>query len=470
MAKTKYFLLTLTTVCFFLLLYLKWNTVDLQSSRFRPVPVQKEGFGMVEDVGILKDLEVSFLPNFKNPCWNEVQRHDRKPYPQDMQHFQIVPSAMEHKYRRINRAEEVLQCLPYFFLIGQPKCATTDIFHRINSHPDVAEPMVKGPNWWTRKRFGRPYVPKPVPLSEYINLFNASKIKEYKQTSGELQGMWEYPRITGDGSTSTLWDSGLTMSYLHHLMTTHKGTNIVQVLLQGRKESNSVPNVRNSSKIEVIRYEYAHSHGWNQSSAPKTGVVLPFTVADVIHLILPKSRIIAVLREPVSRLFSSYLFFSKKKDLSPHHFDESVKTSVQKWNACVRQYSDRTCAYNKTLQNDMGVRLYNGLYNIYLKDWLQVFPREQVLVLRMEDYHNNITKTLANIYHHLGLRSPTPDEDKRINVHKVYNKNKKKSLVGDMFDSTRKILQEFYKPYNKDLANLLNDPKFKWEDISETLR
>lgn len=38
-----------------------------------------------------------------------------------------------------------------------------------------------------------------------------------------------------------------------------------------------------------------------------------------------------------------------------------------------------------------------------------------------------------------------------------------------MFDSTRKILQEFYKPYNKDLANLLNDPKFKWEDISETL-
>ncbi|XP_063864619.1 carbohydrate sulfotransferase 15-like [Scylla paramamosain] len=469
MAKIKYFLVTLTALCFFLLVYLNWNTVKLQSSRFRPVPMHKEGFRMVEDIGILKALEVKFLPNFKNPCWYEVRRHNRQPHPQDVQHFQIVPSAMQHRYRSINHADEVLQCLPYFFLIGQPKCATTDIFHRINSHPDVAKPVVKGPNWWTRKRFGMPYVPQPVPLSEYINLFNASKIKGYKQTSGELQDTWEYPRITGDGSTSTLWDSAPTMGYLHHLMTTHKGTNIVQVLLQGRKESNSVPNVRNSSKIDAISYEHAHSHEWNQSPAPQRGIVLPFTVADVIHLILPKSRIIAVFREPVSRLFSSYLFFTKKGDLSPRHFDESVRTSIQKWNACVRQYSDRTCAYNKTLQNAMGVRLYNGLYNIYIKDWLQVFPREQVLVLRMEDYHNNVTKTLASIYHHLGLRSATPDKNKRINIHKVYNKNMKKFLVGDMFGSTRKILQEFYKPYNKDLANLLNDPKFKWEDVSATL-
>lgn len=50
-----------------------------------------------------------------------------------------------------------------------------------------------------------------------------------------------------------------------------------------------------------------------------------------------------------------------------------------------------------------GVRLYNGLYSIYIKDWLQVFPQEQVLVLRMEDYQNNMNKTLEEIYNHLGL-------------------------------------------------------------------
>lgn len=148
---------------------------------------------------------------------------------------------------------------------------------------------------------GEPYAPQPVPLNEYIDLFNASKIEGNKQTEGELPGVWEYPSITGDSSTSTLWDSGRTMSYLHYLMTTHDYSNIIKVLLQGRKEANSVPNVRNSSKIQAITYEHIHTHGLNQSPAAQVGTVLPFTVADIIHLTLPRARVIAVFREPVSR-------------------------------------------------------------------------------------------------------------------------------------------------------------------------
>lgn len=37
-----------------------------------------------------------------------------------------------------------------------------------------------------------------------------------------------------------------------------------------------------------------------------------------------------------------------------------MRTSIQQWNACIKQYSDRTCAYNKTLQNLM-VRLIFSL-------------------------------------------------------------------------------------------------------------
>lgn len=50
-----------------------------------------------------------------------------------------------------------------------------------------------------------------------------------------------------------------------------------------------------------------------------------------------------------------------------------------------------------------GVRLYNGLYSVFLCDWLKVFPREQVLVVRMEDYHQDMVSSLATIYNHLGL-------------------------------------------------------------------
>lgn len=50
-----------------------------------------------------------------------------------------------------------------------------------------------------------------------------------------------------------------------------------------------------------------------------------------------------------------------------------------------------------------GVRLYNGLYSIFIRDWLKVFQQKQVLVVRMEDYHQNITKTMATIFSHLDL-------------------------------------------------------------------
>lgn len=47
----------------------------------------------------------------------------------------------------------------------------------------------------------------------------------------------------------------------------------------------------------------------------------------------------------------------------------------------------------------------------------------------------------------------------------VRNKNRKKPEIGRMPESTADILRTFYKPYNRDLANLLEDSRFTWEDI-----
>lgn len=46
------------------------------------------------------------------------------------------------------------RCLPYFYIIGQPKCGTTDLFDRLRFHPDVRLALLKEPHWWSRKRFG----------------------------------------------------------------------------------------------------------------------------------------------------------------------------------------------------------------------------------------------------------------------------------------------------------------------------
>lgn len=433
--------------------------------------LEAQGQPQTDDIGILNGVGREFLPSFKNPCWYEERKNNHELGKVAAYYISTTKPLLLSKCDYKRQSDMILRCLPYFFLIGQPKCATTDVFRRINLHPDVVEPIVKGPHWWTRKRYGPPYASRPVTFSEYLDVFNAPKIEENTRCDKTLH-RWSNEKITGDGSTSTLWDSSSTMSYLYKIMSSdtqsisgklfsrwHISHSVFEktsgyVGMNTRHDPKSKNVIQNLQEVKYLQY-YQY----------KDEVVLPFTVANVIHSVLPNSRIIAVIREPVSRLYSSYLFFTKKTSLSPETFDRNVKDSIQKWQDCTRQYSDRTCAYNKTLQNSLGVRLHNGLYSLFLRDWLKVFHKDQILVLRMEDYHQNVAETIISIYRHLGLRALTEEEEKVVNMAPVLNKNWKKPTIGKMLESTEKILKEFYKPYNRDLADLLKDSRYEWEDI-----
>lgn len=47
---------------------------------------------------------------------------------------------------------------------------------------------------------------------------------------------------------------------------------------------------------------------------------------------------------------------------------------------------------------------------------------------------------------------------------KVANKRKKADrTVGAMLNETRRLLNDFYEPYNQELADILDDDKFLWE-------
>lgn len=49
------------------------------------------------------------------------------------------------------------------------------------------------------------------------------------------------------------------------------------------------------------------------------------------------------------------------------------------------------------------VRLNLGMYIIFLLDWLTVFQREQILVLRLEDYAANLTVTIKKVFDFLSV-------------------------------------------------------------------
>ncbi|ELT88225.1 hypothetical protein CAPTEDRAFT_60544, partial [Capitella teleta] len=58
--------------------------------------------------------------------------------------------------------------------------------------------------------------------------------------------------------------------------------------------------------------------------------------------------------------------------------------------------------YETNTNNIVQNRAWTGLYAIYLKDWLKVFPRNQVFVLFLEDYRKRKTELLQEVSEFLG--------------------------------------------------------------------
>lgn len=106
--------------------------------------------------------KLQYDTRFQNPCWYE-QLHTADPY-EDNSYVPFSPAAKrilakmtEHwKYELlVDENPKRLRCLPYFLIIGQPKCGSTDLFWKIANHPDIETPPIKELHWWSRSRQGK---------------------------------------------------------------------------------------------------------------------------------------------------------------------------------------------------------------------------------------------------------------------------------------------------------------------------
>lgn len=44
-----------------------------------------------------------------------------------------------------------------------------------------------------------------------------------------------------------------------------------------------------------------------------------------------------------------------------------------------------------------------GLFHVFISDWLAVFPRDQILIIKMEDMRDDFYNVFAKIFKFLGL-------------------------------------------------------------------
>ncbi|KAK2148465.1 hypothetical protein LSH36_496g00005 [Paralvinella palmiformis] len=89
-----------------------------------------------------------------------------------------------------------------------------------------------------------------------------------------------------------------------------------------------------------------------------------------------------------------------------------------------------------------------------MPDWLRVFPRDQIHVIRSEDYFVNRKPVLDDVVEFLGLDPYTRDLIPILTdpVNKIIRNNKHHVA---MFNKTRRLLEGFFQPFNDDLDRML---------------
>ncbi|WAR03278.1 CHSTF-like protein, partial [Mya arenaria] len=105
-------------------------------------------------------------------------------------------------------------------------------------------------------------------------------------------------------------------------------------------------------------------------------------------------------------------------------FHELVIQQITAFKHCLRKRFLRSCVYDRALamcsminntQRHMAadncirkpekiMHLRRGLYSVFLADYLSVFPRDQILVHRLEDMSDDREHALNTTYAFLGLR------------------------------------------------------------------
>ncbi|KAK7102837.1 hypothetical protein V1264_021003 [Littorina saxatilis] len=317
------------------------------------------------------------------------------------------------------------RCIPYFYIAGVAKCGTTDLYRRLRLHPDIMKGTMKEYHFWDRERFGNVEMSdsgnvsivhrKPWTFEQYTDFITGNA--GLKTVSNEVKFNQHSHKIFGDGSPSYLWD----------------------ILNWGRLEGN-----QGCKEPRIV-------------------------IGQHIRHIYPKSKMILIFRHPTPRLYSRFLsriwrtgYLKGSTSTTFHNF---VVNGVKTYQECFKRHSIRQCAYNYTIYDDVVVRLVEGMYPIFMADWLRIWPREQMLILRNEDYGMDLEGTVQTAFDFLDVDKLNGTDLATVVEHQLSNVGSEYEKLGPMLPETVKILDEFYQPFVHKFAEILRDDRLLWKDV-----
>ncbi|KAK7102532.1 uncharacterized protein [Littorina saxatilis] len=184
-----------------------------------------------------------------------------------------------------------LTCVPYFFLVGVSKSGTTDLISRINKHPDVIS-TVKEPHWFDRMRYHTTSYHFGAPSPQDFGVYTGHYTKVSAAVEKDIHTSGESVKICGDASPSQFYDNN----------------------------------------------EWPLYSGNEGCTEPR------IILANHLHHLNPDVKIILIIRHPVERLYSRYLFDNQPPRLrrdppSPEKFHNYVIDGLRKYRDCFNRWS-----------------------------------------------------------------------------------------------------------------------------------
>ncbi len=306
---------------------------------------------------------------------------------------------------------------PEFMLVGAAKCGSTSFARYLSAHPQVKNPgpavwwpaLRKEPNYWSWYRYP----------AEYQSLFvNESPILNPRP--GQF--------LSGEFSTSSL---------IHPLVPRRVRANLpalkIFVLL------------RNPADRAYSHFMMAKSAGLEKECSFEE--VVRKEMDECAELLAAHERGFLNINGDSKSCYSTI----DGSPLSVAKHEQGLPSEPIRNDRDLRNFYFQSC-------------LFRSLYHDQLHRWLRLYPRRQLMIIQSESFFENAADTMNDVADFLGLEQfdfQTADQLQRSWDAGASNDLEKPQDYPAMHDATRRLLEEFFEPYNQKLYRLI-DEDFGW--------
>ena len=170
-----------------------------------------------------------------------------------------------------------------------------------------------------------------------------------------------------------------------------------------------------------------------------------------IKQVTPHAKFIILLRNPIERSYSHYKMISRR-----HAESLPFEKVIQEEDRIISLY--QKMIDDPSYYSDIYFRhgyLHRGIYVDKIKNWMEVFPKEQFLIIQSEELFREPSKIYNQVLDFLGVENFDLDQYEQF---RKQDYSESKLLV-----DTRKKLVDYFKPHNQRLYEFLGR-KFDWDE------